>query len=885
MPYSPIEHYGIIGNGVTTALIRRDGAIDWLCLPYQDSPSVFAALLDDERGGRFAVRPGGEVDAAQEYLPGTNVLRSRLRTPEGEAELIDFMPMGPTAEAWPQYRRCLLRRLHVYRGAMTFRIECRARFDYGRRRPEWSPLGPYRVRMTAGDESLVLECSEPVEWAAETGTVMLSAGDSLWFRLGYGEPDVGDLESRRLEGLLDETTGYWRGWLADARRGKYPTRGFWQAQLDRSALILKLLQNEETGAIAAAPTTSLPAIVHGERNWDYRFSWLRDTSMTLYALAELGHIGEMGAYMRWVDAVVGSGDLDDLSVVYHLSRPVPPEGEAELGHLSGYKGSEPVRIGQYVVHQRQHDVYGEVLETLFMASRFVGRIDPDNWGRVRPLVDRACEIWRERDSGIWEMRAEPRHFTHSKLMCWVALDRGIKIAEHYGLEAPLDRWRSEREAVEKDILERGYNSHRGSFVQHYEGEEVDAALLQIPLMGFLPVDDPRVAGTIRRIEEDLLAEGVILRYRNEDGLPGQEHGFLICLFWYLNCLILQGRLDEVEGYLREVDRYASPLGLFGEQYDPVFGQITGNFPQAYSHLGHTITVLAYLDARYRPPLPPKPGPVQRLRRLFRPLWLNPPVAGRATDGGGGAPAERLKRTMNELRGMFYDGHRQRVDYARIQGAEYYDVFKGVVADLAAFDPGRLETDAERIAFWTNLFNVIVIHGVIELGVRASVREVPLFFSRICYQVGSDTFTPDDIEHGILRGNARPPHRLARRFGRNDPRHAYRVRQPDPRIHFALVCASRTCPPVEAYDPECLDSQLDESARVFINGTTRFEPERGVVHISEIFRWYWRDFGFTAPQMLRYLAGYLYNQENAAAIAARSERLRIAFDPYDWRLNR
>ena len=884
MAYRPLADYGLIGNGVTTALVRRDGAIDWLCLPYQDSPSVFAALLDDERGGRFALVPEGEVDTAQGYLEGTNILRSRLRTREGEAELLDFMPRTGDGAIDRRQQGRLLRRLHGYRGTLTVRVDCRARFDYGRRRPLWRPLDGQRACMEGDGEVLALSCTRPVRWQEEAAGLTLSAGDTVWFCLGYGEAEPELPDPAHLEALLDATRDYWQGWLEGGRIGKYPLHGFWRRQLDRTALVLKLLQFEPTGAIAAAPTMSLPALIHGERNWDYRFSWLRDTSMTLYALAELGHIEEMGAYMRWVDAVAGRPVGGDVSVVYRLSQTVPPDGEEVLGHLQGYKGSAPVRRGQYAVHQRQHDVYGEVLETLFMVSRFVGKIDPAAWERVRPLVERACAVWRERDSGIWEMRTAPRHFTHSKLMCWVALDRGIKIAEHYGLEAPLSRWRAERDAVADDILTHGYNRHRGSFVQHYEGEEVDAALLLIPLMGFLPVDDPRVAGTIRRVEEELLADGVVLRYRADDGLPGQEHGFLICLFWYLNCLILQGRLEEVEAHLRAVDRYAGPLGLFGEQYDPVFEQITGNYPQAYSHIGYAMTVLAYLDARYRPPVPRRPGMGQRLRLLLRPVLLNPPGA---AAGGPAAvnPAERVKRTMNTLRGLFYDGHHQRVDYARIRGADYYTAFQEAAADLAGFDPGRLETDAERIAFWTNLFNVIVIHGVVELGIRSSVKEVPWFFSRIGYRVGDRRYTPDDIEHGLLRGNARPPHRLRRRLGRHDPRRAYRVGAPDPRIHFALVCASRTCPPVEAYAAESLDHQLDTSARVFLNGTTRYEPGRGVVRLSEIFRWYWADFGRDRPELLRYVAGYLYNRGTAAAIAERAQTLRIAFEPYDWRLNR
>lgn len=884
MGYKAVGQYGIIGNQVTSALVGDDGAVDWLCLPYQDSPSVFAALLDEAQGGRFAITPTAPWDAVQRYLPRTNILQLGFRTAAGEVELLDLMPRGEGVAADPANRGRLLRRVRGLAGAVELRIVCRPRFDYARVRPVWQRAGDGRVRIDGGGEHLDLECDHPLAWDAETAVLTVAADETVWLTLTYGRGDAPPAPLPDPERLLAETRAFWEGWLERGRVGKYPTRGFWQDQLDRSALLLKLLQFEDTGAIAAAPTTSLPAIVHGSRNWDYRFSWLRDTSMTLNALAELGHSDEMGAYLRWIEAVAGGSGTATPSIIYRLSAPETPGGERTLDHLSGYKGSRPVRVGQFVVEQRQHDVYGEVLDTLFTASRFIGKIDPENWRALRPLVDTACRVWRERDHGIWEMRGPPQHFTHSKLMCWVALDRGVKIAEHYGLEAPLEQWRGEREAVREDILEHGFNRDRGCFTQHYATGAVDAALLLIPLMGFLPVDDPRVAGTVRRVEEELWCDGVLLRYRADDGLPGQEHGFLICLFWYLDCLVQAGRLDEVEEHLRAVDHYANPLGLLGEQYDPVYRQITGNYPQAYSHIGFATTVLRYLDARFPPASPRPPSWRARLWLLVRPLVLNPAPPG-TEPAADGNPVERVRRTMNTLRGLFYDGHHQRVDYARIRGAPYYGVFREAVAALSSFDPDTLATDAERVAFWTNLFNVIVIHGVVELGVTGSVRQVPGFFSRIGYRIGGAWFTPDTIEHGILRGNSRPPHGSRRPFGRRDPRRRLAVRRVDPRIHFALVCASRTCPPVEVYEAGRIDRQLATSAQVFINGTSRYDAARNRLHLSKVFRWYWNDFGRDRPALVRWVADHLYQRETAEALYAAADRVRLVFDPYDWRLNR
>lgn len=875
MPYKKIGDYGVIGNGATVALIGLDGALDWMCLPFMDSPSVFAAILDDGKGGRFSIAPDAPYDSSQVYLAHTNVLQTRFRTAGGELELTDFMVVGSAERPDP----LLLRRAAVFRGRVSVAVECSPRFDYARRVPTRESAEGGIVFRSAG-ERILLATSRPLAWDGERTRVDLGEGGVLWFAMGYGEAGPPRTEAECVR-LLESTRDYWRGWLLQSETWSARRDSFWQEPLDRAALVLKLLQVTETGAIAAAGTTSLPAIVYGERNWDYRLSWIRDTSMTLSALFELGHVAETARYLAWIERVTSRGARGQLSIVHRLQEPVAPDGETELGHLSGYKGSRPVRVGQYVIHQRQHDIYGELLDALFAVSRLVGKIGFGHWKVLQPLLDEVMRVWREPDDGIWEARIGPRHYVHSKLMCWVALDRAIKMAEHYGFPGDVARWAQEREAVRKDILEHGYNARRGSFTQHYDTEAVDAALLMIPLTGFLPCADPRVAGTIKLIERELLHERAMLRYIADDGLEGQEQGFMICLFWYLHCLILQGRLDEVDEYLREAGRYTNHLGLFGEQYDPRYQEITGNFPQAYSHIGYATTVLRYLEARRERVEPEAIGWRRKIALLLGPVMLNEDV--KAGEAAADRPAQAMRRAMNVVRGQFYDGHAQRVDYPAIRGAETYQVFRGLAAKLADFDPASLQTDAERIAFWTNVFNVLVIHGVVELGIRETVKEVPLFFDCIRYRIGGEVYTATDIEHGILRANEAPPHRLRRRLRGEDPRKRCSVRRLDPRIHFALVCASRTCPPIEAYDPDELEDQLDAAACTFVNATSRLDGEE--LHVSEIFRWYRKDFGAAPDAVVRTVARYLYDRDAAARIERNARRIRLAYTPYDWRLNR
>jgi GH15 family glucan-1,4-alpha-glucosidase len=881
--YKNIADYGVIGNGLTLGLIGIDGSLDWMCFPFIDSPSVFAAVLDDKKGGRFAVRPAYDFDSVQNYLPRTNVLQTTFRTPHGEAEIIDFMPAGPQAEKDKFFDTIFLRRIRGQRGTMSFIVECSPRFDYGRIQPDWIQSESDLNTAHAKEGILQLFSSEALSLINERAQLTVEAGKVVWLGVCYGEMER-QLTVKEMEFLLTSTIEYWQQWVDAQETGKYPRGGFWQDTLDRSALALKLLQFKKTGAIAAAGTCSLPTIIHGERNWDYRFSWIRDTSMTLSSLYDLGHTQEVSLYFDWLTSILKQGSIEGLEILYRLRRPVPPEGEAELSHLNGHKDSAPVHIGQFNVGQHQHDIYGELMEMIFSMSRIVGKIDPEFWSIIRTIIDHVTQIWREKDHGIWELRTGPHHVTHSKLMCWVALDRGIKIAEHYGFPASLDFWRSEREAVKKDLLEKGFNNKLGSFTQHYDTDALDASVLRIPLVGLLSINDPRVTKTINAIENELLKDGVVLRYAIDDGLHGQEHGFLICLFWYLCCLVRQQRFEEVESYLRWIPKISNHLGLFGEQYDPQFRQITGNLPQAFSHIGYATVILEYLDARRKKPSP-LPMPLkEKVRLLAVPKTLNLEYS-KESSASDLQPDAQVKKMVNVLRGQFYDSHTQRIDYQLISGSDTYRELERAVAALRHFDTTGLVDDMQKIAFWINVFNALVIHGVIAFGIRTSVKEIPFFFDRAQYRIGQYLYTLSDIEHGVLRKNAVPPWRIRPRFRSDDPRLVDCVNHVDPRIHFALVCASRTCPPIEVYEAEKVNSQLDTSSQVFINATTNADKNIGQLKVSEIFKWYRSDFSTSDAQLIRFVARYLYEKEIAGWLENQASRLRLTYEPYDWRLNR
>lgn len=596
--YKKISDYGVIGNFHSLALIGLDGSIDWLCLPHLYSPSLFGALLDSEKGGYFTVTPADEYDSTAEYLEDTNILSTCFRTRTGEATLTDFMtvPFGPEEERRKE-RHELYRRIEVTEGEISFRVCFEPKLDYGRARTAVIGIDG-RVKAEAGGSSIYLEATMPLEALEDraAGTWLLRKGETAWLHMRYGIGIMGGFDIAKAERALDQSARYWRIWAKKSETGVRVDLGPYKKMIIRSALILKLLYFYPKGTMAAAATTSLPEVVRGVRNWDYRHAWLRDTFFTLEALFNIGHQEEAQGYFGWIEELVmkyGPG----IQSVYGLNgeKDLP---ECELGHLDGYKGSRPVRIGNGATAQRQHDIYGEILNAVHKHTELTGELNPKLWPSLRSICDFAAGSWRLEDYGIWEMKSGPRHFTYSKVMCWAALDRGIRLAESFGLDGDTAGWKNEADEIRREVMDKGWNKGRQAFVQHYETNSMDASNLLIPVVGFLPFDDHMVISTVEAIRRELsFNDCFFYRYRTDDGLPGEEGAFLICSFWYIDYLIARWRLEEAETYLRRTETVSNHLGLFSEEYDFKWMEPLGNFPQAYTHLGYINTVLALRKAR------------------------------------------------------------------------------------------------------------------------------------------------------------------------------------------------------------------------------------------------------------------------------------------------
>jgi GH15 family glucan-1,4-alpha-glucosidase len=877
--YRKISDYGIIGNLYSIALIGLDGSIDWLCLPHIDSPSIFGALLDDKKGGRFAVTPLEEWDSEAHYVPETNVLVTRFRTRKGTMRLTDFMPVPPEGDKNSREERHeLYRFVEVIRGNVDVGLVFDPRFDYARGETR---LERYEMGITAsgGGESIVLTSTREMDSGCQWS---LSEGDKVWLHLRYGDSGPAGLDTAQAERALRDTEAYWRDWLRKSETGRTVEVGPYQEMVNRSALVLKLLYYNPTGTIAAAATTSLPEEIGGVRNWDYRYTWVRDTSFTLQALFNMGHLSETEGYFRWIKKLLAEHGAGRMQIMYGL-RGEAELKEEELIHLDGYKGSRPVRIGNGAAGQRQLDIYGELMDAALKLSDYVGKIDIEMWPFLSDVCDYVVEHWRDRDNGIWEVRGGPYHYVYSKVMCWLALDRGITIAHRYGFLADLERWEMARKEIREEVLEKGWSEGKKSFVQHYETEALDASNLLIPILGFLPFDDPRVVSTIEAAQKELSHNGFLYRYSAEDGLPGEEGTFLLCTFWLIDNLVALGRLDEAEALVRRMEGTANHLGLFSEEYDVNWREALGNFPQAFTHIGYINSVMALSQAKARLAMEKEKGPHQA-RRLERTMVLNEGEP--AAEVPPREIALRLKSTMNILRGAFFDTPRGRVAYELMRESRPYEEYLRLSHALKDMDPGLLKSRDERLAFWVNLYNVIVIHGVIELGIRDSVREVRNFFRRVRYRIGEMLFSPEDIEHGILRGNKRPPGSLFRRFKKGDRRLDFSITPMDPRIHFALVCASTSCPPIDVYSPENLDKELEIAGKTFLNaGGLVLDREKDRATLSRIFRWYGRDFGQNKAEVLRFAAPYLYREEDRSFLEEKSESVKVHYQDYDWRLNR
>jgi GH15 family glucan-1,4-alpha-glucosidase len=589
-PPSRIEDYGMVADLQTAALISRDGSVDWLCLPRFDSSASFAALLGGPTAGRWRVAPlSGGVCTSREYREDTMILESVWETDEGSVKVVDFMPIRQTQPD-------LVRIVEGLSGSVRMGVELVARFDYGRVVPWVRHTGERWVGI-AGPDSLWLD--SPVRLRGRNMRSMaeftVSAGQRMPFVLTWA-PSYQDQPPRYdAERALRETQDFWRGWIADCTyQGEYADA------VRRSLLVLKALTYGPSGGITAAATTSLPEQIGGPRNWDYRYCWLRDAAFTLQALTGGGYTGEAKAWRDWLLRAV-AGDPKDLQIMYSLTgrRRLP---ETELTWLSGYEDSQPVRVGNEAAGQFQLDVYGELLDGLFSARMAGLASDEDGWTLQTLLTEYLETVWRDPDSSLWEVRGPRQHFVHSKVMAWVGFDRMIRTAEDSGLSAPLDRWRTVRDAIHDEVCTSGYDAERQTFTQYYGSSGLDAALLLIPRVGFLPADDPRVHGTITAVQRELCEDGFVLRYRPEadptsshgtvDGLPGTEGAFLACSFWLADALALTGRTDEARELFERLLDLRNDVGLLSEEWDPQARRHLGNTPQAFSHVGLVNTALA-----------------------------------------------------------------------------------------------------------------------------------------------------------------------------------------------------------------------------------------------------------------------------------------------------
>jgi GH15 family glucan-1,4-alpha-glucosidase len=569
-----IGDYALLGDSQTAALVGRDGSIDWLCLPSFDSPASFAALLGDDRNGRWLLAPVDPTGPAQRrYLDDTLVLQTMWRTRTGTAHVLDFMP--PRGEA-PD----VVRIVRGVSGRVELRSELRLRFDYGHVVPRLRHLDG-QLGAVAGPDSVWLRT--PVPMAPDgTATFTVHAGQSVPFVLTWHPSYLPVPEPVDAEEALRVTTGFWTSWVAQAT---VPEQ--WREPVLRSLITLKALTYGPTGGIVAAATTSLPEQLGGPRNWDYRYCWLRDAGYTLQALLDAGYVTEARAWREWLLRAV-AGDPADLQILYSLTgrRRIP---EWTVPWLPGYQGSAPVRVGNAAAEQFQLDVWGEVLDTLHRARTGPLSIEPDAWDMQTALLEFLEGHWCEPDNGLWEVRGEPRHFVHSKVMAWAGFDRAVAAVERTRLDGPVRRWRALRQQVHDEVCARGYDPDRNTFTQFYGSHGLDAALLLIPQVGFLPADDTRVVGTVDAVARELDRDGFLLRYDPEadggvDALPGGEGVFLACTFWYADALALLGRRDRARAVFERLLLLRNDVGLLSEEYDASTGQLLGNLPQAYSHV-------------------------------------------------------------------------------------------------------------------------------------------------------------------------------------------------------------------------------------------------------------------------------------------------------------
>jgi GH15 family glucan-1,4-alpha-glucosidase len=572
-----IEDYALIGDCHSAALVGRDGSIDWLCWPRFDSPACFAALLGEPRHGRWKISPAEQIlSTRRRYRGDTLILETEFETAAGAVTLVDFMPV--------QGRQCDLVRLVIgRRGRVAMDLELILRFDYGASVPWVSRLPDGTgLRAVAGPDMTVLRTQVPLEGKDLTTVAHFTVGEgeTAAFVLAHGPSHLAPPPGIDAMAALRDTEAFWKKWSDRCNVG-----GEWAEPVRRSLITLKALTYAPTGGIVAAPTTSLPERLGGVRNWDYRFCWLRDATLTLLALMNAGYYEEAESWSEWLLRAI-AGLPEQVQIMYGIAgeRRLP---EWQIEWLPGYEGAAPVRVGNAAANQLQLDTYGEVMDVLYQGRKGGLGSSDAAWGLQSALLGHLAKIWRSMDEGIWEVRGPRRHFTHSKVMAWVAVDRAVKLVEQFGVKGPLGEWRELRQRIHDDVCRNGFNAARGCFVQSYGSQELDASLLLIPITGFLPSNDSRVEATVKAIEKELLVDGFVLRYRTResiDGLPPGEGVFLACSFWFADNLLLQGRPEEARALFERLLALRNDVGLLAEEYDPVSKRFLGNFPQAFSHV-------------------------------------------------------------------------------------------------------------------------------------------------------------------------------------------------------------------------------------------------------------------------------------------------------------
>lgn len=590
MTYKPISAYGVVGDMRTSALIGQDGSVDWFCLPRFDSPSLFGAILDSERGGHFTIAPQTEpLRYHQIYKPDTNILITRFITPGCVIELTDFMPVRPG----PLDRHCskLIRRVRAINGSAAIKLECVPAFHYATQEHQIETRDG-GVLFRAPDLSVYLASALPLKAAGKgvTAEFVLEESQTISFILGG---DVGDCKSdfslteNAMDELEEQTALYWRSWLA-----KCVYRGRWRGVVHRSALLLQLLTYAPTGAVIAAPSCSLPEWIGGERNWDYRYNWIRDAAYTIYALLRIGLLDEAARFMKWIEERCAElAEAESLQTVYAVDGGRQLHEET-LPYLEGYRGSSPVRIGNDAFRQTQLDIYGALIDAIYLYNKYAEPITSQLWKDVRRLVNWVCDNWEQDDRGIWELRGNPRPLVHSKMMCWVALDRGLRLANKRSLPADYGRWLSVRDQIYEQVLEKGWSQQKQSFVQSYGSDALDASALMMPLVFFVTPNDPMMRSTVDAIcqpisKGGLMLDGMIYRYRPDaphDGLPVGEGTFNVCTLWLVETLTRMGRVQDARWLFEKMLSRSNSLGLYSEETSPT-GEQLGNFPQAFTHMG------------------------------------------------------------------------------------------------------------------------------------------------------------------------------------------------------------------------------------------------------------------------------------------------------------